>query len=56
MFAPLNTSCVKSTTKNVVAYARKVLIAYDKEIRFYQKLGFTLGHDKSPMFVTCLTT
>ena len=38
------------------AYARKVLIAYDKEIRFYQKLGFTLGHDKSPMFVTCLTT
>ena len=37
-------------------YARKVLIAYDKEIPFYQKCGFEVGKDKSPMFITYLTT
>jgi GNAT superfamily N-acetyltransferase len=37
-------------------YARKVLIAYDEEIPFYQKCGFEIGKDKTPMFVTCLTT
>jgi GNAT superfamily N-acetyltransferase len=41
---------------NYKDYARKVLIAYDKEIPFYQKCGFEIGQDKTPMFVTCLTT
>jgi len=36
-------------------YARKVLIAYDQEIPFYQKCGFEVGKDKSPMFITYLT-
>jgi hypothetical protein len=33
-------------------YARKVLIAYDKEIAFYNKCGFEEGEDKTPVFVT----
>ncbi|ACH38938.1 acetyltransferase, GNAT family [Citrifermentans bemidjiense Bem] len=37
-------------------YARKVLIAYDKEVGFYQGLGFEIGTGKTPMFVTFLTT
>jgi GNAT superfamily N-acetyltransferase len=37
-------------------YARKVLIAYDKEVGFYQRLGFESGTGKTPMFVTFLTT
>jgi GNAT superfamily N-acetyltransferase len=41
---------------NYKDYARKVLIAYDKEIPFYQKCGFEIGKDKTPMFVTYLTT
>lgn len=38
------------------SYARKVLIAYDREIGFYEKCGFELGGGKTPMFVTNLTT
>ena len=37
-------------------YARKVLIAYDGEVGFYERCGFELGTGKSPMFVTHLTT
>ena len=37
-------------------YARKVLIAYDKEIGFYKSCGFEVGDGKTPMFVTFLTT
>jgi ribosomal protein S18 acetylase RimI-like enzyme len=37
-------------------FARKVLIAYDNEVEFYKKCGFEEGVDKSPMFVTFLTT
>ncbi len=38
------------------AYARKVLIAYDAEIGFYQHCGFVVGEGKTPLFVTTLTT
>lgn len=37
-------------------YARKVLIAYDAEVDFYQHCGFEIGTGKTPMFVTYLTT
>lgn len=37
-------------------YARKVVIAYKKEIGFYTKCGFTVGDKASPMFITYLTT
>lgn len=37
-------------------YARKVVIAYDREIPFYEKCGFKLGQGASPMFITYLTT
>ncbi|MEN8188406.1 MAG: GNAT family N-acetyltransferase [Thermodesulfobacteriota bacterium] len=36
--------------------ARKVLIAYDKEIEFYKSCGFLVGHGKTPMFITYLST
>lgn len=37
-------------------FVRKVLIAYNKEIEFYQRCGFEIGTDKTPMFITYLTT
>ncbi|MDA8441608.1 MAG: GNAT family N-acetyltransferase [Peptococcaceae bacterium] len=37
-------------------YARKVLIAYDKEMGFYKKCGFEIGEGKTPMSITYLTT
>ena len=37
-------------------FARKVLIAYDKEIGFYKRCGFEVGEGKTPMFVTYLKT
>ena len=37
-------------------YARIAIIAYDREVKFYEKCGFELGEDKSPMFVTYLRT
>ncbi len=37
-------------------YARKVLIAYDKEVGFYQHCGFDYHEDKKAMFITYLET
>ena len=36
--------------------ARIAVIAYDREVDFYEKCGFKLGEGKSPMFVTYLKT
>lgn len=36
--------------------ARKVLIAYDKKIGFYEKCGFERGEGTLPMSITYLTT
>ena len=37
-------------------YLRILLIAYDKEIRFYERYGFEAGEEKTPMFITSLWT
>ena len=37
-------------------YLRIILIAYDKEIGFYEHCGFTVGEGKVPMFITSLWT
>lgn len=37
-------------------YLRIVLIAYDKETGFYKHCGFTVGEEKTPMFITSLWT
>jgi len=37
-------------------YLRIVLIAYDKETQFYKNLGFEIGDEKTPMFITTLWT
>jgi GNAT superfamily N-acetyltransferase len=37
-------------------FARKALIAYNSEVEFYKKCGFTPHDDKKPMFITYLTT
>ena len=49
-------SLVSSMTSYYQDFARKVLIAYDKEIAFYEKMGFQIGTEKTPMFITYLTT
>jgi len=37
-------------------YLRIVLVAYDKEIGFYEQCGFESGKGKTPMFITSLWT
>ena len=37
-------------------YLRIVLVAYDKEIGFYEQCGFEVGEEKTPMFITSLWT
>ncbi len=37
-------------------YLRIILIAYNKEIGFYEHCGFTVGEEKVPMFITSLWT
>lgn len=37
-------------------YLRIALIAYDKELAFYEKCGFEKSSDSSPMFITSLRT
>ncbi len=37
-------------------YLRIVLVAYDKQIPFYEKCGFEKSDSSSPMFITTLTT
>lgn len=46
-------SLVSEKYKN---YLRIVLVAYDKEIAFYENCGFKKGQDSSPMFITSLWT
>ncbi len=47
---------VQRMLENYKNYARKIVIAYDKEINFYKKCGFSVGEKTSPMFITYLTT
>ncbi|MFH1395094.1 MAG: GNAT family N-acetyltransferase [Candidatus Omnitrophota bacterium] len=47
---------VEKILVNYESYARKVVIAYNKEIGFYTKCGFTVSDDASPMCITYLTT
>ena len=37
-------------------YLRIVLIAYDKARPFYERCGFEMGEDETPMFITSLWT
>ena len=37
-------------------YLRILLIAYDKEVSFYERYGFEAGEKKTPMFITSLWT
>ena len=37
-------------------YLRIAVIAYDKEMHFYQNCGFEKSNDASPMFITSLWT
>ena len=47
---------VEKILKKYKPYARKVVIAYNREIEFYKKCGFKTGEKASPMFITYLTT
>ena len=37
-------------------YLRIVLVAYDRELGFYERCGFTRGVDETPCFITLLWT
>ncbi|MBQ8372953.1 MAG: GNAT family N-acetyltransferase [Candidatus Methanomethylophilaceae archaeon] len=37
-------------------YLRIVLVAYDRELGFYESCGFTRGVDETPCFITSLWT
>jgi ribosomal protein S18 acetylase RimI-like enzyme len=47
---------VQLVSKKYEGYLRIVLIAYNKEIDFYKQCGFTVGEEKTPMFITSLWT
>lgn len=47
---------VRLLSKEYNDYLRIVLVAYDKEIAFYQKCGFVVGEEKAPLFMTSLWT
>lgn len=47
---------VEKMLKVYEEYARKVLIAYEEEMGFYEKFGFEHHTDKKTMMITFLTT
>ena len=47
---------VRLVSEKYKDYLRIVLIAYDKEVDFYNRCGFTAGKEKTPMFITSLWT
>jgi len=47
---------VTMVSENYRDYLRVVLIAYDKEIGFYEHCGFEVGEETVPMFITSLWT
>lgn len=47
---------VEMTKKKYSDFLRIVLVAYDKQIGFYENCGFVRGKDDSPMFITELST
>ena len=47
---------VRLLTNKYKDYLRIVLVAYDKEIGFYENCGFEIGEEKTPMFITSLWT
>jgi ribosomal protein S18 acetylase RimI-like enzyme len=47
---------VRLATEHYKDYLRILLVAYDNEIDFYERCGFTTGKDKTAMFITTLWT
>ncbi|WP_221411755.1 GNAT family N-acetyltransferase [Dysgonomonas capnocytophagoides] len=47
---------INKTKEHYKDYLRLILIAYNKEVPFYQNCGFESGEDKNPMFITSLWT
>ena len=47
---------VRRLREKYQSYLRIVLIAYDGELEFYKRCGFTVGEEKTPMFITSLWT
>ncbi len=47
---------VEMVKEHYKEYLRIALIAYDKEMSFYENCGFKKSEDSSPMFITSLWT
>lgn len=43
---------VRRMLEHYADFTTKVLIAYNKQVGFYERCGFKRGDDKTPMFVT----
>jgi len=52
----IGTKLVNYVSTKYKDFLRIVLIAYDKETPFYKSLGFEVGEEKTPMFITSLWT
>ena len=52
----IGTELVRLTLEKYKDYMRIVLIAYDKEIGFYEQCGFEVGKETTPMTITSLWT
>lgn len=50
----IGTKLVKQMLTEYKDYARKVLIAYEKEFDFYKACGFEVGEGRRPMLITFL--
>ena len=52
----IGTALVERMKEKYRDYLRIVLVAYDAELPFYERCGFTKAKDASPMFITELWT
>ena len=52
----IGSELVRMVKEKYSDYLRIVVVAYDSELAFYEKCGFTKSDNASPMFITSLWT
>jgi GNAT superfamily N-acetyltransferase len=52
----IGTTLVEMVKEKYKDYLRIAVIAYDRELAFYERCGFVKSGDSSPMFITSLWT
>ena len=54
--AGIGKELIRRLTDKYKDYLRITLLSYDNEVGFYEHLGFKVGTNKTPMFITTLWT